>query len=125
MQVNPRTSVSRNASITAEVSPPPPPTTLRFPADFGQPPPVSAGETVRFEIPRDEILPHVAGPAYHGRDTWMGRLMVQVNGEAPVPYVFAQSKMGATGDYLGHEVRPVDVPIPADATSVQVWIETR
>lgn len=125
MQVNPRTSVSRNASITAEVSPPPPPTTLRFPADFGQPPPVRAGETVRFEIPRDEILPHVAGPAYHGRDTWMGRLMVQVNGEAPVPYVFAQSKMGATGDYLGHEVRPVDVPIPADATSVQVWIETR
>ncbi len=127
MQVNQRGAVPRatTTAIADASSSTTPSTVVRFPAGFDQPPTVRAGETVRFDIPKDQILPFVAGPAYHGRETWLGRLMVQVNGGEPLPYVFAQSTMGGTGNYLGHEVRPVDVRIPDDATAVQVWIETR
>lgn len=125
MQVNQRAQLTRSITAADAAGVTAPSTVLRFPGGFDAPPTVRAGETVRFDIPKSEILPHVAGPAYHGRETWMGRLMVQVNGGEPQPYVFAQSKMGETGAYLGHEVRPVDVAIPADASSVAVWIETR
>lgn len=126
MQVNQRAQVSRSITTATDAGGAAAPSTVvRFPAGFEQPPTVRPGDTVRFDIPKDQVLPHVAGPAYHGRETWMGRLMVQVNGGEPQPYVFAQSKMGGTGDYQGHEVRPVDVRIPDDATAVQVWLETR
>jgi hypothetical protein len=105
-----RTAARADASTAAPNEAPAPEHTIRFPGGFDDLPTVGRGERVRIEVPHDAARAFVAGPAYQGRDTWTGRVMMQVSPQ---------------GQYLGHQARPVELQIPSDAHDVQIWLELR